>query len=127
MKKWTIAASLSACGSLIFVITSVMVGRFDRWQIADAASHGYSGGQFNGAGQAILHWIFFWLLLAIAAVGLIAFGVSALIKWRSRALVRTSYVTLYYWCGLVPVVTFLVLFPAWALWRTVGDCMKYMK
>ena len=111
----------------MFVAASLLSGRFDRWQIAEAQSQGASGGQFNGAGQEILHLVFFWLLGAIVVMGLITFGVSAVLKWKSRALAGASYVTLYYWCGGVPVVGFLVLFPAWALWKSIEDYLTYVK
>jgi len=127
MKKWIIAGILALCGVVIFVITSCMVGRFDKWQIAEAQAQGVSGGQFNGAGQEILHLMFFWFLAAIVIVGLIIVGISFLIKWRGIALARTSYGSLYYWCGIVPVVAYLVGFPTWALWLTLKDCMKYIK
>jgi hypothetical protein len=123
MKKWIVAAALSASGLAIFVLASVMTGRVDRGQIAEAQAQGVSGGPFNGSGQELLHGVFLWLLAFAIVIGLVAFGIAALVKGRSRALAGTSYGTLYYWCGLMPVVAVLLVFPAWALWGAL-DCLR---
>jgi len=125
MKKWIIAVLVAGCGLGMFMTASVLAGRFDNWQIAQAQR--YPSGQFNGGGRDILHLIFIWLLALSVACGLIAFGIASLVKWRSQRLPNTAYSTLFYWAGLVPVVAYLTAFPAWALWKTIGDCLTYMK
>lgn len=65
-----------------------------------------------------------WLIMAIMTLGLISLRISALLKWRSRALAGSSYGTLCFWCVVAPLTAFVLLFPAWALYHTMLDCMK---
>jgi hypothetical protein len=109
----------------MFMIASIMAGRFDRWQTTQA--EGYPSSQFNGAGREILHWAFIWLFALSVFVGLISFALTALVKRRGHRLSDANYATLFYWAGLMPVVGCLFAFPAWALWMTVRDFLKYMK
>jgi hypothetical protein len=127
MKKWIIAAGLSAVGVLLFVIASVLAGRFDRWEIVEAQAQGVAVGQFNGAEQEMLHWAFLWLLVASCVVGVATFVIAALVKWRSRLLARASYSSLFFWFGMTPVIAFLVIFPTWAVCGEAMECLKQMK
>lgn len=125
MRKWITASATAGCGLTLFVAASVLTGRFDSWQVAQA--HGHPSGQFNAAGREILHLIFIGLLALSVASGLIAFGIAALAKWRGQRFPNITYSTLFYWAGLMPVVAYLVAFPAWALWKAVGDYLTYVK
>jgi hypothetical protein len=125
MSKWIIASATAGCGLILFAAASVLTGRFDSWLVAQ--THGHPSGQFNAAGREILHLIFTWLLAFSVAGGLMAFGMAALVKWRSQRFAHVAYSTLFYWAGLMPVVAYLATFPAWALWMAVGDYLTYVK
>jgi hypothetical protein len=126
-KKWIIPVSLSVVGMAMFMVASIMAGRFDQWQIAKVQGLPRVGGQFAGTVQEILHLSFFLFLFCSFVLGLIAFELAVLVKRRSRWLVRATYGTLFYWCGFIPVVAYMFIFPALALFGEISDWLKYMR
>ena len=122
MKKWIIAASIGTIGLILLGIAAKLNGDLDAYHLSLPGPHG----QFTGAGQEFLIAFFFMFLMAVSLLAGVATAIGVILKWRSIALVRVRYANLLYWTLCIPLVLYILCFPAWALWHTIGGCMEFL-
>ena len=123
MKKWIIAVCVGLIGLILLAVGVKLNGDLDAYYLSQPGPHG----QFTGSGRGLLLWFFFILLAGVSLLAALVSAITAGLKWRCITFQKVRYPNLFYWTLCIPVAVYLICFPSWALWHTVGDYLKYLK
>jgi hypothetical protein len=122
MKRWITAAAIGATGLALLAVAAKLNGDLDAYHLAQHGPHG----QFTGAGQEFLIVLFVMFLVGTFLVAAIASGIGTGLKWRRVAFQNVQYSSVIYWALCIPIAVYVLCFPIWALWHTIGDCMEFL-
>lgn len=122
MNKWKMLICVAGLGLVLLAIAAKLCGELDTYHLSQPEPHG----QFTGSDRELLLVFFVVLLVGVTLVSLLVSGVVAVFKWKQVTFQGTKYASLFYWSFCVPIATYLLSFPSWALWHTVKDCRRYL-